>query len=358
MYDKSFSKIRKMDKYFFLFWVIFGLISCSSSHRPIETTDVEVKEICTLGENLALIKAPVSFSMIGGDRFIISDGNGVYLYGTDGNQISRIGRAGRARCEYNMPSIARCYGDSVYIWCPMSLKFVTWSLDGQPGTEYGYPSAVSDFTPTDNELFIYTAGRREDNVIDIYDKSVGDIRKTLQKASDRHRLLLVLRSSYPMYMAGNDFYFMSKDLLALMHYNKEKGELYEESSIVSDSFRVDEDLSVDLMDRGMAEAFSKVHENPQTLFLCPSRKGFYVLTKEGVGKMSGGVNNYKTDYSDAAISLYEIKKKGGDRLASYRYDSIGTLSLFGYCDNSIYFIKSDVKDGDDVYTLNQLVIPD
>ena len=91
-----------------------------------------------------------------------------------------------------MPSIARCFGDSVYIWCPMSLKFVTWSLDGQPGTEYGYPSAVSDFIPTDDELFIYTAGRREDNVIDIYDKSAGDVGKTLQKATDRHRMLLIL----------------------------------------------------------------------------------------------------------------------------------------------------------------------
>ena len=336
---------------------MFGLISCSSnSHGPIETTDAETEEICRLGENLALIKTPVSFSMVGEDRFVISDRNGVYLYGTDGNQISQIGRTGRAKSEYSMPSIARCFGDSVYIWCPMSLKFVTWSLDGQPGAEYRYPSAVSDFIPTDDELFIYTAGRREDNVIDIYDKSAGDVGKTLQKMTDRHRILLILRSSYPMCMVGDDLYFMPKDELTLMRYNMESEDLYEESSIISDTFIVDEDLSQDLMDCSMAEAFSEVHENSQTMFLSPSQKGFYVLAKEGVGKMSGGLDNYKTDYSDAAISLYEIRKKGNRHVASYRYDSIGTLSLFSNYGNNVYFIKSAVKDGNDIYTLNRLVI--
>lgn len=331
---------------------MFGLISCSSnSHGPIETTDAETEEICRLGENLALIKTPVSFSMVGEDRFVISDRNGVYLYGTDGNQISRIGRTGRAKSEYNMPPIARCFGDSVYIWCPMSLKFVTWSLDGQPGAEYRYPSAVSDFTPTDDELFIYTAGRRFDNVIDVYDKNTQAVKKTLLKSTSEHQFLIAFITSYPMLIEGDNFYFMPKDRLSVMDYEISADELKEKCSFLSDTFVVDDGLYYDLMVEDRTTARAELRENSQTLFLSPSRKGFYVLTKEGTGKLEGE----KNDFSDTAISLYDTGKRNV-HIASYSYDSIGTLELFGHWEDNVYFIRHDVKDGNDIYTLNRLVI--
>lgn len=343
-----------MKNYIFLCYMAICSVACSSGHHPIETSDAKIERICTLKENISLIKTPVSLSMVDDKSFVISDRNGVYLYDTEGNQKAQIGRTGRARSEYNMPSIARCCGDSVYIWCPMSLKLVTWSLDGQPGTEYDYKSAVSDFVPSDGDLFIYTAGLRMDNVVDIYDKSSRSVRRTLSESSDRHKMLLVLLSSYPMYMSGDDFYYMPKDEMVLMHYDMAKDKLSEVSRVESDTFVVDEDLSFDLMDGDKTEAFRKLHENSQVLFLCPGRKSFYVLTKEGAGKMPGDMNNYKTDYSDVAVSLYEIKKNSSRHIASYKYDSIGTLALFSHRNGSIYFIRHEVENGDDAYTLNKL----
>ena len=73
----------------------------------------------------------------------------VFLYSSEGKQIRQIGNKGNARYEYSHPSAVRIYKDTIYVWSSFTLRFISYTMDGEPIEEYPYLSAIVDLIPTD-----------------------------------------------------------------------------------------------------------------------------------------------------------------------------------------------------------------
>ena len=333
----------------FLSPLLLFVTSCSD--KPVAVNDAMSETVCVIKENIVPIKAPASFAMAGDAGFVLSDYKNVYLYGMDGSQKLQIGHPGRAKHEYNVPTLVRCFGDSVYVWSSFSLKFISYALDGTPGAEYPYDSAIADFVPSDGQLFIYTAGRRLEYVIDVYDKVSGKITDSLSKSTTEHQFLLTERAKAPMYYDGKELFFMPKDRIMLMHYDPVANSGGVLSAIISKTFKVDKGLSVNLLDKNEEKALAKLDESALTMCLWPGKTGYYILTREGKARVING----EQDNGDVYYGLYEIGPNGG-HIDNYGYDSIGTLRLFSCRGSDLYFISHSIKDDEDIYVLKRLAL--
>ena len=341
--------IKMTDPVKFLCPLLLLAVSCSD--KSIAVHDAVSDSVCVLKENLALVKSPASFAMTGDAGFVLSDYENVYLYGMDGSQKLQIGHPGRAKYEYNVPTVVRCFGDSVYVWSSFSLKFISYAIDGTPGAEYPYGSAIADFAPSDGKLFIYTAGRRLDHVVDVYDKASGKVTDSLSRSTSEHQFLLIEGAKAPMYFDGKELLFMPKDRIMLMHYDPVTNSGGTLSALVSNTFKVEKGLSGDLLDKDEEKALAKLDESSLTMCLWPGRTGYYVLTREGKAQIVNG----ERDNGDVYYGLYEIGPDGS-HIDSYRYDSIGTLRLFSSWGSDLYYISHSIEEEEDVYVLKRLAL--
>ena len=147
----------------------------------------------------------------------------VFLYSSEGKQIRQIGNKGKARYEYNHPSAVRIYKDTIYVWSSFTLRFISYTMDGEPIEEYPYLSAIGDFIPTDKCIYIYNKGKSFDNVIYVYDKRSKCIVNNLTESTPEHKTLLYKWVASPMMLSNSKLYYTTTDDLTVRTYDVNDG---------------------------------------------------------------------------------------------------------------------------------------
>ena len=313
--------------------------------------DAEYEVICTLNDNNSLIKEPESFSMLPSGGFVIADGDKVVLYSNDGEQIRQIGFSGRALGEYNMPTNVKTHNDTVYVWSAMSLKFISYTINGEPIAEYKYDSAISDFIPSEDIIIVYNSGRSGTHIIDIYDKEQQNVVTSLTEAESEHRILLRSWASCPYWFSGENLYYMPRNRLSLYKYNFAEREETQISSIESTTFNVERQSDYMSILTNRQKASKYLRDNSLVIGLIPNGGNkFLALTLEGQTKVIDDVY----DTSERVITIYDMNK--GKVIARYTFESIGTQVLFSCLNNDIYFLKHSIENNDDVLMLCKLLI--
>ena len=335
--------------YIALLSFLLCVISCADNvEHSLE--EAGMKNVCKLEENLIPIKLPQSFDILDDNRFVMTDWEGVYLYDFNGKQLSQIGISGRAQYEYNRPSIVRVYDNKIYVWSSATLKFIEYDSDGTPIAEYEYNSAVTDFRVSEDEIFIYTAGRKVANIIDVYDKSSETVTNSLTPSTREHRFSLRNISSSPMYYDGESLVYASKDKLNIYLYSPESKQTEQISSFSSKSFKVESVADTTILYTDWDKTLKYYNENLIALFICPSDKGYYMIAAEGKFEMKNNEIIDGTRY----IALYDIRSKDSKHVASYKYSSIATQHLFAYYNGKLYIIDHSMDENDDIYTMKSM----
>lgn len=348
-------KLNFMKKNNKLYLLVIIMTSCSTK-GDYQVIDAPYEQICRLGENIGMLGEPLSMAIVDESHFVVSDLNSnVYLYDFTGNQVSRIGNVGRAGFEYIFPMNVRVYNGDIYVWSANTGKFISYEITGAPIAEYGYQSAIRDFLPTEHKIYIYTAGLRDGNVIDVYDKSTQKIESSLTETSDIHKLMLCWISVTPMMYMNNIFYYASRDNLDVFRYSEGNAESELDAEIQSDTFETDK-LSNPNIQPASEQAREYMIDNDMIVMLSPAEDGYYVITREGEKD-----SNKEGDaaYEDMRIVVYAVSEDGASsRLADYSYSSFGSTTLFSTFGHDIFYLKHSVNNGEDTYSLRKLLIHD
>ena len=138
------------------------------------------------------------------------------MFDKDGIQISKIGRRGSGPFEYRMPTLVKVKGDSVIIWDANGLKFIIWSLDGQPISEAtGMSEAISDFAFLNNEIILFLSGHRTGQFVARFDLSTKAIVQAFGERNREHNLLMRYFGSGGLAVKNSVLYYAGpeKDLL-------------------------------------------------------------------------------------------------------------------------------------------------
>ena len=346
--------MRLFDKtgYCFCYVIMMQLCFLSCSDTSLKIQDAEIMEICRLNENMGQISAPTSVAVADDGRFAVCDNNCVYLYSSDGNQLRTIGNAGNARFEYNHPSVVNIHKDTIYVWSSFTMKFIAYTMDGTPVAQYRYESAISDFEVTDDCIVIYTAGLAVDNVLEVYDKHASMITERLVRSTDEHKLLLHLWSASPLFATGNKVYYSSRDNMTVYCYDVKTGENVIAEKIRSGTFKVDDIEDYEFVANNRKSRQAYLWENSQVLSIFRDNDSMYVMTLEGK-------DVFADDTFDSSGRYFVLHKSGdvkNDRTVAYCYDSIGSKRLLESTGHGLYILKHTIENGEDVYTLNKLII--
>lgn len=331
--------------------LLYAVLSCGQQSE-ITISNAAIENICQIDETEVIINEPSSFDIIDSTTFILTDQKNVLLFSTEGKLIRKIGNSGKAKFEFNRPNIVRSYKDTIYVWSSGSLKFISYTKDGVPISEYKYLSAVVDFRISGNYIFIYTAGRRSNNIVDVYDMSSERVIKTLTSSSAEHRFLLHNVSSVPLCCIEDKLYYAPKDKLSLFVYDTSEDENRKIIDITSESFEVNHvnDTNMIIFDR--KKAMEYFFENSMTIMISPQPEGFYILTSEGKFQYENG----ELKDSDKFYGLYSVTNGKSNMIAQYSYASIGSIGLFCSYNETIYILCHEIKNGNDIYSLGKLVI--
>ena len=343
-------KISNMHKLvsFAGFCSLLLMFSCTGKSSGT-VTDAPSKTVCALQENIAPVGRPMSFAMNDDGSFVLTDLKSVYLYSAGGEQLKQIGRSGRARYEYLTPLSVKIQNDTVYVWSAGSLEFITYTTDGEPLAEYPYRSAIKDFLPVGDLIFIYTAGNAGENIVDIYDMKKGEVVQSLGKSTPEHRVLL--HAAYPSPLCEKDglVYFAAKDGLDIYCYDPATGESSQMAGPDSDSFLIEKLQENSSLEKNSAERGDYLWSNSQTLYLFTEDGELMLLTIGGKLKRNGE----DIDYSDRLYSLYNLSK--GELAATYTNASIGASPLFSSNSDGLYFLKLS-DDETQPHTLRKLIL--
>lgn len=214
------------------------LLLCSCTRSVTEREEAKFQTICRLSENIANISLPFSFSVAEDGRFVLCDNENVFLYSSEGRQIRQIGNKGKSRYEYSHPSAVRIYKDTIYVWSSFTLRFISYTMDGEFVEEYPYLSAIGDFIPSDKYIYIYNKGKSIDNVIDVYDKRSKSIVNNLTESTPEHKTLLHKWAASPMMLSNSKLYYTSTDDLTVRTYDVNDGHELDLARIESETFKV------------------------------------------------------------------------------------------------------------------------
>lgn len=325
------------------------LCSCTAKDRTImissyegDISDAPGKVICEL-HSLNDLGDLDSFSIVDDTCFAVVSGRSVVtLFNTTtGEEIRQIGHSGRAKNEYLAPTLARTCNGKIFVWSSSTLQFQEYSKTGEHLNTYKYESAIRDFFPTKDKLIIYTAGKRQEHLIDIYDLGTKELTKSLTTASKEHQMLAHSTSVSPMFIEDGILLYMPYDKQTLYKYFLEGSsgpELI--ADINCESFTVRE------IDNNTKRR-DYLRNNPMNVLLMKKGNALYFLTKE-VTVSNSGNNRY--------YSLYKTDLSKGTCLAHYKIGSLSQPYLFNVYKSTLYYIQHEVSDNNDRYYLKELNI--
>ena len=289
-----------------------------------------------------------SFAVVDKESFVLCTEEQVYLYDMSGRRLFKIGTSGNSDKEYLMPMIVRTDGNLIYVWSAMNMRFVVYDIKGNFIKYYSYKSAIRDFLPARDCIFIYPAGLKDDHIVEIYDTASMEVSESIGTPTFAHKVLLGWMSAAPLCYKDGDLYFLPMDKLSVMKYscNRAGSELV--ASLYSDTFKVE---SIDSeLDNNKQSLYR--YANSYTLMLFNRDDRFYILTSEGKYIKDGDMLSDENRF----CSLYRIAGKTGERIMSFTMGSFAYGNLLSVYDGNLYFIAHSVEDAEDIYTIKQLQI--
>lgn len=318
--------------------------SCTNSSR--HSTELIPEIVCSFSNYENVLGLPISFDFVNDTTIVLAVDNRVLLYSDSGRFIRQIGRPGKALFEYNSPSLVRATEDSVYVWSSMSLQFISFGVDGAPGSIYPYDSALSDFDITDNLIVIYTAAKRGDHILDLYHKDDNRI-ETVGEATDEHRILCQNASVAPLLLKDDQILFASKDYPKIYELNCISGSVSEIAFFQSTSFNVNK-LPTSISSMSRKEKSQYLKDNPFSLMILPVEADDYALmTLEGTTELEDdGVSNLNR--------TYDIYYGNDSNHLSIPWGIMKYWHLFSYRNGYLYYITNEI-DGEDEEILLQRV---
>lgn len=328
---------------FFLFASAVCLLSCQNGSSETEVTDLRYEEVCGIGQSdFGYVNA---LALTGDKGFVLGSDKIVRRYDMDGAETGRFGDSGRAEGEYLMPMGVRVDGDKVYVWSAMSLTFLAYGEDGEFLYACPYDSAIKDFVPYGDRIFIYTAGMRESSLIDVYDITSKKVVESFGEPSQEHKCASMY-SVCPMAVRDGFLYYMSRDRLEVFRYKLEGGSAPEKVlGFESNTFKVPEvtDAGALRSDRERVDAF--FNEASFVVALMPlGGDRFKVVTSEGVYRRDNG----KLVKDQRYYSVYEARGGKAGRVLSFHADVISDPAAVAVTDGNMYFIRKTMSDsGDD-----------
>lgn len=326
--------------------VALSFVSCKGSSSQV-TVEIKSEAVCALDENLLLLDAPKSLSVVDGKGFMVAAGDNVVLYDFDGRQLSSFNKRGRGSYEYQLLSYVRGEGDKIYVWDSGRTSFIVYDRNGEGLAEYKYGSAIKDFLPHEGRLYIYTAGKRTGHVVDVFDMKSFAVVDSLVVPTPEHCLLLSNEAAAPMSVYDGCLYFMPKDALDIYRWPLSGGEVSKVGTIASETFKVDKIGDDGIIGRDFMKAARYLFSNSYTLALSVGRKGFMVLANEGTAELD---KSLKVTEDNLTMNLYRTDAKLGHlkKFAEKRSADVRTICS---SEGEIYFLRHDVEGENDRYAL-------
>ncbi len=310
--------------------------------QPMKSVDV-----CRLDENLCLLNAPKSLGVIDGDSFVIAAGDNVFVYGRDGQQKSFFNRKGRGQYEYQILAYVRGCEDKLFVWDSGSNKFIAYDRDGNGIKEYPYKSAIKDFLPFGDKLYIYSAGKRSDYTVDVLDLDSGIVVDSLLNTTAEHRLLLSNESAAPLCIYDKQLFFMPRDAMDIYKYSIEGGELEKVRSVESGTFRVESVPDNSIIASDFMKAARYLFSNSYTVAIGVGKRNYAVLTNEGKAALD---NRMQVTDNELTTNYYSLDGRVKEYSSERSFDTRLVSSYAG----DIYFIDHSVVEEDDCYMLKVL----
>lgn len=326
--------------------LFFGCVADRDIDIVIE--DAPAESICVLSNSEPLGQLR-SFCVVSNNFFAANTSDSVLLYGSDGKFIRRIGNQGRANGEYVMPWCVRSHGDNLVVWDADQLKFIEYDMDGNYIAQYKYDSALNDFRVYGDIIYIYTAGRRNESVIDILNLKEETL-NGIYPASDAHKALSHSVNGMALGFYDGHLFFAPKDKLEALSYELDADEVKLVGSVSSDSFLVPEagnDKNL-VRDRKKLDAF--LNGSSRTVFLYNRESSIYLVSLEGVSERD---ENNRLSNEGRFYSLYRLDGKNA-RAKHFRVNSMGSSTLFAEYDGDLYYIVTELDGMDETVHLNRL----
>lgn len=335
-------KILKMRKVVLLAVLAAAAVSvsCGNSSSDVPVKDLEYEKICGIDQSKVKVGYLNALAIPGDGGFILGTDKDVTRYSIDGVPTGSVGRSGRAFGEYMMPMQVRTDGDKVYVWSAMTLAFLVYDSSGNLIDTCPYESALHDFLPFGDKIYIFTAGLRSSDIIDIYDIPSRKITASLTATSEAHKAISTY-SICPMAIYDGALYYMSRDKLEVYRYAIDGGNEPEKIlEFTSETFNVPEvpDAKSLKSDRQRSQDF--FDESSYVVAIVPlGERHVKVLTSEGKYYRENG--EFRKD--KRFYSVYDIRKGSSRKISSFHADvlSASTSALKG---SDLYFILRTVSE--------------
>lgn len=335
-----------------VFLLLSAIVLSACNQRKINFDGIETIDLFSLKESQWPIGQINSFDLTESGLVAASTKDAVYLFNISGEQTGYIEKKGRGRGEYTDVKYVRLSGEKVYIWCTNLMKFVVYDLAGNFMHEYSYKSAISDFRPDGDKIYIYTAGLRAENVIDILDIAKGEIIGSVVPATVEHQMLTSAFIATPLLVQDGGLYFMTKDKLDVYYLAPKKDTETKVLTIPSETFQVSP-ARENLFQKSIREGLDYITKNSYTVALGESNGVFSVLTIEGrekVGELSEDGRGRIIDGAKSYFCLYRVNKRGVFSTAM-----MPRINTFGFCSvNGVFYGLKLSGEGTDQYQLFML----
>jgi len=332
--------------FLFASFFIIGCVAKREAGTVIE--DAPGERICELSNSDPLGQLR-SFCVVSKDYFAANTSDSVILFGSDGRFIRRIGSQGRANGEYIMPWCVRSNGNNLFVWDADQLKFIEYDINGNLISQYQYDSALNDFRVDGDILYIYTAGRRNESVIDILNLKDGTL-NGINPASDAHKALSHSVNGMALDINNGHLLFAPKDRLEAFSYESDTDDARLLGSVQSDSFVVPEDINDKNLLSNRKKLDALLNGSSRTVFIFNREGAIFLVSLEGISE-----RDEKNRLSNVGryYSLYRLDGKKST-VKHYRMSSMGSSTLFAEYDGDLYYIVTELDGIDESVHLNKL----
>ena len=332
----------------------------SFDRNLVNTKDPEL--VCQLSEDSVLLKDIVNFTVLNDTSFVVTDGQGVYLYHISGVFKKQLGKKGQAGGEMISPSHIYATSDFVYIWCSSLMKFLIFDHEANFIKELsGFKRAVKKFivNPSNEILYIYTSGFFDDvenktnDVIDIYNIADESSKKYGERGPE-DEVLSTWRNSGGLYIDADRLIYIHPGNLTIydLDLNSDKTIRYNIDDIAFNTTKMTSHVR-EVM-QNLSKLTDYLGKNSFVKDLYKDNDQFIIVSEIGQNDFDerGQISNTKK----RKIKLY-ILDSFFNANCTILYDYIGSPNFVIYS-NALYFTTVDIDNDDQIITLNRFSLPE
>ena len=334
-----------------VFWLLLLLVAagCNGRDGKVEEKEMQLRTVCTLEENLTLLGMPYSMDMAPDGSFVVSDLTNIVGYDPTGRQVFAWSKKGRGPYEYNECQMVRLLGDTVYVWDAATTRLLAYDRDGNGLWTWDYDSAISDFLPAGSSIFISSAGKRWEHIVEELDLGTMSVVRSYGSSSLAHKTLHSMSSVTPMTVHDGALYYMPKDRMDLYRAVPDgAGESALVESFPSDSFRCKE-LGEDLFAVNPLSGIEFLLQNSYVVSVIVDGASYKVLTIEGAANVGGQKDGViKLENDERVIRLYRF---GKDSRSVSSMEASLNLTLIAERNGDFYALQEDSEGAYRLVTL-------